>query len=151
MNIKSKALLAYVVIFLVGGASGYFMNEAMTPDSSSSDSFERGRGMNRDFPEPGEGEVPQKIKDFMIDRLDLREDQVDPFFEIQSEHMKEVFNVIGEHRSSEMDTLRHMYSDFIDNIDEILTAEQIEKLNSFAHPDSVRKWRMQHRRQGRRW
>ncbi|MDZ7720147.1 MAG: hypothetical protein U5K72_15135 [Balneolaceae bacterium] len=150
MNIKSKALLAYVVIFLVGGASGYLLNEAVSPELPT-DRFERGRGMSNDFSDFGEGDVPQRIKNFMIDRLDLRDEQVDPFFEIQSEHMKEVFSVIGEHRSSEMDTLRQMYAGFIDDVDEVLTAEQIKKLNSFAHPDSVRKWRMQHRRQGRRW
>jgi hypothetical protein len=146
MNIKSKALLAYVVIFLAGGASGYFFNEAIS-HRFPADRFERGRGMNNDFTPSGEGEVPQKIKDFMINRLDLQDDQIDPFFEIQSEHMEDVFNVIRENRSSEMDTLRQMYSGFIDEVDEILTAEQIEELNSFAHPDSVQKWRMERRRQ----
>ena len=77
------------------------------------------------------------------DRLDLQDDQIDPFFEIQSEHMKEVFTVIRENRSSEMDTLRQMYTGFIDEVDEILTDQQIEELNSFAHPDSVQKWRME--------
>lgn len=142
MNIKSKALLAYVVIFLAGGASGYFLNEAMSPEFSR-DRFERGRGMNNDFSGPDEGDIPDKIKNFIIERLDLREDQVEPFFEVQSEHMKRVFRVIGENRSSEMDTLRQMHSGFIDDIDEILTDEQIEKLNSFAHPDSVHQRRME--------
>ena len=142
MNIKSKALLAYVVIFLAGGASGYFFNEAISPRFPA-DRFERGRGMKNDSPPSGEGEVPQEIKDFMINRLDLQDDQIDPFFEIQSEHMKEVFTVIRENRSSEMDTLRQMYTGFIDEVDEIPTDQQIEELNSFAHPDSVQKWRME--------
>ncbi len=146
MNIKSKALLAYIVIFLAGGASGYFFNEAISPGFPS-DRFERGHGMDDDFSPPEEGEVPPKIKEFIINRLDLQDDQVDPFFEVQSEHMKEVFSVIRENRSSEMDTLRQMYSGFIDDVDEILTDEQIEELNSFAHPDSVQKWRMERRRQ----
>ncbi len=148
MNIKSKALLAYVVIFLAGGASGYFLNEAVSP-TFPADRFERGRGMNNNFP-PGGEEIPQRIKDFIIDRLDLQEDQVDPFFEVQSEHMEEVFRVIRQNRSSEMDTLRQMYSGFLDEVDGILTAEQIEKLNSFAHPDSVRHRRMKRLREGRR-
>ena len=42
-----------------------------------------------------------------------------------------------------MDTLRQMYTGFIDEVDEILTDQQIEELNSFAHPDSVQKWRME--------
>lgn len=103
--------------------------------------------MGDDIPPPGEAEIPENIKNFIIDRLDLRDDQVDPFFEIQSEHMEEVFKVIRANRSSEMDTLRQMYSGFLDDIDGILTEEQIEKLNSFAHPDSVHKRRMERRRQ----
>lgn len=146
MNIKSKALLAYIVIFLAGGASGYFLNEAINP-AIPSERFERGRGMNNDLPPPGGGEVPQKIKDFIIDRLDLQENQVEPFFELQSEHMEEVFSLIRENRSSEMDTLRQMYAGFIENVDGILTAEQIQRLNSFAHPDSVHNRRMERRRQ----
>lgn len=151
MNIKSKALLAYVVIFLAGGASGYFLNEAVSPGVRS-ESFERGSGMNDDLPPPGEEEIPQKIKDFFIDRLDLRDDQIDPYFTVQSEHMQKVFDVLRENRRNERDTLRQMHSDFIDEIDEILTADQIEKLNSFAHPDSVqqRRTERQRHRQGRR-
>ena len=144
MNIKSKALLAYVVIFLAGGASGYFLNEGINPVFQS-DRFERGPGKSDDVSASGkdEGEVPQKIKNFIIERLDLQDEQVDPFFEVQSEHMREVFRVIRQNRSSEMDTLRQMYSGFVDDVDEILTAEQIEELNSFAHPDSVHKRRME--------
>lgn len=134
MNIKSKALLAYVVIFLAGGASGYFFNEAVSPGVSS-ESFERGPGMNNNFPSSQQEEVPQKIKDFIIDRLDLRDEQIDPFFSAQSQHMQRVFDVLRENRRDERDTLRQMHSNFIDDIDEILTTDQIEKLNNFAHPD----------------
>lgn len=141
MNIKSKALLAYVVIFLVGGASGYLLNEAIHPGFSS-DRFERGGGMKDDFTPPEEGEIPPKIKEFIINRLELQDEQVDPFFEVQSDHMQKVFGVIKENRSDEMDTLRQMHSGFINDIDEILTAEQVEELNRFAHPDSVQKRRM---------
>lgn len=148
MNIKSKALLAYVVIFLVGGASGYFLNEAVSPEFPS-DRFERRSGMNNEFPPPGEEEIPQKVKDFFIDRLELRDNQIAPYFEVQSQHMQKVFGVLRENRKSEMDTLRQMHSKFIDEVDEILTSEQIEKLNSFAHPDSVHQRRTKRHRQRR--
>ncbi|NBC04848.1 MAG: hypothetical protein GVY20_14235, partial [Bacteroidetes bacterium] len=145
MDIKSKALLAYVVIFLVGGASGYFLNEAVNPEFPS-ERFERGPGMSNDFPPPGQEEIPERIKEFFIDRLDLRDDQIDPYFAIQSEHMQKVFDVLRENRRTERNTLRQMHSDFIDEIDEILTADQIKTLNSFAHPDSVQQRRMERQR-----
>ncbi|NBC66165.1 MAG: hypothetical protein GVY07_11005 [Bacteroidetes bacterium] len=151
MNIKSKALLAYIVIFLAGGASGYFLNEAVSPDFPL-ERFERGPAMNNDFPPPGQEEIPQRIKEFFIDRLELREDQIGPYFAVQSEHMQKVFDVLRKNRRNERDTLRKLHSTFIDDIDEILTSKQIEELNSFAHPDSVQQRRMerQRHRQGRR-
>lgn len=144
MNIKSKAVLAYVVIFLLGGASGYFLNEAISPRLPG-ENMKRGPGMNREFPAFGEGEVPQRMKNYITKRLELRDDQVDPFFEIQSEHLQDLFSKMREHKEDELEMLREMYSDFIDDVDEILTEQQLRELNSIAHPDSVHQRRMQHR------
>lgn len=146
MNIKSKAFLAYMAVFLLGGASGFFLNEAIHPGFFDK-KFEHGPGMNNEMPFQKDGDVPERIKQFMINRLDLQENQIDPFFEIQSEHLEEIMGLIREHRNEELDMLRENYADFIDDIDEVLTEEQIEELNSFAHPDSVHKRRMERHRQ----
>ncbi|WP_234567369.1 hypothetical protein [Rhodohalobacter sp. 614A] len=148
MNIKSKALLAYVVIFLVGGASGFFLNEAITPRLPA-ESFERGPGTNRDFPSQMEGEMPQRMRNFLIERLDLQDDQIEPFFEIQSEHFQALFSRMTEHKEEEAQILREMYSEFVDDVDEVLTEEQLQELSKFAHPDSIHHRRMQRRERWR--
>lgn len=148
MNIKSKALLAYIIVFLLGGASGFFLNKAITP-AFPGEGMERGRGMNREFPFDGEGEIPQRMRNFIIDRLELRDEQIEPFFEVQSEHLQNLFNRMSEHKENELEILRQMYSDFVEDVDEILTEQQLRELSSFAHPDSVHQRRLQ-RRQGQR-
>lgn len=148
MNIKSKAVLAYVVIFLVGGASGYFLNEAISPRFPV-EGMERGQGMNRELPPPGDGKIPQRMRNFIIERLDLQEDQIEPFFEVQSEHLQELFSSMREHKEDEAEMLRELYSEFIDDADEILTEQQLRELNSFAHPDSIHQRRMQRRERRR--
>lgn len=148
MNIKSKALLAYMVIFLVGGASGFFLNEAITPRIPV-EGMERGPGINRELPPPGEGEIPQRMRNFIIERLNLEEDQIEPFFEIQSEHLQALFGRMKEHKEDEAEIMREMYSEFVDDVDEILTDQQIRELNNFAHPDSIQQRRMQRRQRWR--
>lgn len=148
MNIKSKAVLAYVIIFLVGGASGFFLNVAISPPPSLGE-MERGVGMNREFPPGRKGEIPPRMRNFMIERLDLRNEQVEPFFEVQSEHLQNLYERMGQHNEQRIEMLRQMYSDFVDDVDEILTEEQMRELNSFAHPDSIHQKRMHRRRQGR--
>lgn len=149
MNIKSKALLAYIVVFLLGGASGFVLNKAIAP-AFSGEEIERGRGMNRELPFGGEGEIPQRMRNFIIDRLELRDDQVEPFFKVQSEHLQTLFNRMREHKEDELEMLRQMHSDFVENVDEILTEQQLRELNSFAHPDSIHQHRMQRRQRQRK-
>lgn len=148
MNIKSKAVLAYVVIFLVGGASGYFLNEAISPRFPV-EGMERGPAMNRELPPPGEGEIPQRMKNFIIEKLDLQENQIEPFFEVQSEHFQALFSKMREQKEDEAKMMREMYSEFVDDVDEILTDQQIRELNRFAHPDSIHQRRMQRRERWR--
>jgi len=146
MDIKSKALLAYVAIFLLGGASGFFLNEAIQPEIFG-ERFERGREQNNGMPFQRDGEISERAKQFIINRLDLEENQIDTFFKIQSEHLREIIDVMSERKSEEMELLRKNYEEFIDDADEVLSDEQIRKLNSFAHPDSVHQRRMERHRQ----
>lgn len=148
MNLKSKALLAYVVIFLLGGASGFFLNEAIAPRFPG-EGTERGPGVNREFSFQDEGKIPQRMRNFIIERLDLQEDQVEPFFEVQSEHLQALFSRMKEHKEDEAEMLRELYSEFVDDVDEILTEQQLRELNSFAHPDSIHQHRMQKRERWR--
>ena len=150
MNIKSKALLAYVVIFLLGGASGYFLNEAIDPRLPV-ERVQRGPGMNREFPPAGQDEIPQRMRNFIIDRLNLQDDQIEPFFEVQAEHFQALFRRMREQKEDEAEMMREMYSEFVEDVDEILTEQQLRELNRFAHPDSIHQRRMQRRERQNRF
>lgn len=157
MNIKSKAFLAYLVIFLLGGATGFFLNDAIrTP---ASDEFFRHRpGMNNEFGGPGQrgfGRGPgaermqQRMGNFFARELNLEENQKEPFFNQLKKHLGNLHETMREHRSEEADLIRDLYAQFINDMEEILTEEQLRELNRIAHPDSVHNRRMQ--RQGKQF
>ena len=150
MNIKSKAFLAYVIIFLLGGATGFFLNGAVGPRFHGED-FDRRPELTDAPPLSNDGEIPPRMRDFIIDKLDLQENQIEPFFEVQAKHFQTFLDSVREYQNEERAVFRELYADFIDDADEILSEQQIQELNRFAHPDSVHQRRMQRRERGRRF
>lgn len=154
MNIKSKAFLAYLVIFLLGGATGFFLNDVVRPPAPD-DVFHQKPGMNNEFAGPGQGgfgagpgaeRMQQKMSNFFVRELDLKESQREPFFNQLKKHLGNLHEMMREQRSEESDLIRNLYGQFIDDVEEILTEEQLQELNRIAHPDSVQTRRMQRRR-----
>lgn len=155
MNTKNKAILAYVVIFLVGGASGFFLNEALWPRFpdvryETGPGGPPGPGWNGPQDTQGHGRGQNRMKDRMQRRmqshlsrqLNLTEDQVEPFFEKFEEHRSNLRDVIGEYREEEIERVRQLYGDFRKDVEQILTEEQLKELDRIANPDSVsRRWR----------
>lgn len=153
MNIKSKAFLAYLVIFLLGGATGFFLNEAVRP-AQPDNFFQQSPGMNNEFVGPGERgfgrrqsaeRMQQRMGTFLARELDLEESQREPFFNQLETHLGNLHEAIREHKSDEADLLRDLYAQFVDDMEEILTEEQLKDLNRIAHPDSIHNRRMQRR------
>lgn len=156
MNVKIKAVLAYVVIFLVGGASGYFLNEAISPQYAPFGQFDNRPGLNNnEFQRPGDGpgfgreRMQNRMASFLARRLDLSENQREPFFKILDDHLNNLQSRITEQRDEEVEMVRNLYSGFLDKAEEILTQQQIQELNQIAHPDSVHQRRMQRRHERR--
>lgn len=157
MNNKSKAFLAYLVIFLVGAASGFFLNYAIRPPAQD-DFLGQSPGINGEYIGPGGergfgrgrgmGRMQERMGDYFARELDLDESQREPFFNELNEHLTSLYEGIRKYRSEEVDLVRNQYAQFVDNVDEILTEEQLEELNRIAHPDSVQNRRVQRRRQG---
>ncbi len=151
MNTKSKAILAYVVIFLVGGASGYFLNDALQPQFPDL-RLEQGPGWNnqQDPPDrrPRQNQRRQRrhqrMESFLARELELDENQVEPFFNRLEEHQNQLHETVREYRDQEIDTVRELYSEFRSDVGGILTEQQLQELDRIAHPDSVS------RRMGRR-
>lgn len=151
MNVKIKAMLAYVVIFLLGGASGFILHEAINPDITPYNRFENRPGFNGEFQRPRGGPgfggpgMQRRMAMYLSRELDLSKDQREPFFNLLEEHLQSLHVAIREQKSEEATVVRNLYSNFLNKADEILTEEQIKELNRVAHPDSVHQRRMQRR------
>lgn len=144
MNTKQKALIAYLVIFLVGLMTGVLIKDRVLPTESSeirTEWTERGRSGER----PGwgnreRGERPGRelIRRHLSQRLALEEDQKDDFINKLHEYHSEIRDVIRQMREDEREVIRLKYQEFRSGMTDLLTEEQLQKLDAFAHPDSVR-------------
>ncbi len=138
MNTKTKVLLAFIFIFLAGFASGYVFNRAFSVNETTvteerderSERWERNGDRDRE-------ERRQRARAWFTDYLDLTEGQKDDFFERMSEYRSDIHELIKEQRSIEHDLIIEHYAEFRDEISSILDNQQLEKLDSRFHPDSV--------------
>lgn len=159
MNTKIKALFAFIIIFLLGVAAGYFLNNTIHRTGQpifSETGSERGQVDSRRFSDgmaarrqPDNERRRQWIENHFTQELNLEELQRDQFFEKITEYNTEIRRKIGEQRSNEREFLIEFYNEFRKNLSEILTQEQLIKLDEMIHPDSVRQMRMERLRQGR--
>ena len=151
MNVKSKAILAYVVIFLLGGASGFILHEAINPELPPFTRYQSRPGFSSEFQRPRGGPgmrgpgMQRRMANYLARELELTEDQREPFYTILDEHLENLQVAMSEQKREEADMVRNLYSQFVDRADDVLTSEQIKELNRVAHPDSVHQRRMQRR------
>jgi hypothetical protein len=158
MNAKTKVFLAFITIFILGVVAGYFLNNAIqrTGLHFSDRGTEHSTIENRRFWDRGQARNQgdserrrQWIENHFTSSLNLQEQQRGEFFERISEYNRGIRETIGEQRANEREMLREYYAEFRRDISEILTQEQLEKLDALVHPDSVHHMRMERMRQGR--
>lgn len=150
MNTKIKVLLAFTTIFIVGFASGYLFNDILgTSDDEYMEQHvereeARGRMLRfRNTNQPKQIERMQhRIWDRLVGRLDLTAEQQEPFFERMSEYRSTLRNSVREIRSREGKRIREHYHTFRTDVSKILTEDQLDKLDTQLHPDSVRQIRL---------
>lgn len=139
MKTKTKAIIAYLIVLLAGFAAGYTVHFIQTPDTynqwnrpADQERWDHERG--REGHELGIG---QSANERLSKVLALQDDQKAPFYREIWEFRRGVRNEIHNRRDIEKEWIRQRYSDFRQNISDILTDEQLTKLDRFAHPDSV--------------
>jgi hypothetical protein len=158
MNAKTKAILAFLTIFILGIIAGYFLNNVIqrTGMQFSDRGADRGNVENRRFWDGGQTRMQgdtdrrrQWIENHFTGKLNLVEQQREAFFTRINEYNRGIRDKIGEQRANEREMLRNYYAEFRQDISEILTEEQLEKLDTMVHPDSVQHMRMERMRSGR--
>jgi hypothetical protein len=152
MNTKTKAIIAYLIVLLAGFAAGYVVHYLQEPPSYNqwNQNGEQGRwdhergGMGREM---GGGMYPNER---LARTLSLDADQRDPFFNKIRQFHRGVRDEIRSRRENEKEIILERYNEFREEVSEILSEEQLMKLDQVAHPDSVESRRNRNMRGPRR-
>lgn len=145
MNTKTKAILAYVIIFLVGAGTGFLLNNAIRPEVpirgeiETPGWFERGPDrMQRGLRQGPAREMRGGIRRQLVQELELTDEQVEPFFREMIRFRKQMGDELRGIRGREREIAREEYSKFRSEIAEMLNEEQLQKMDQMIHPDSLR-------------
>ncbi|MEX0944517.1 MAG: hypothetical protein WDZ38_02515, partial [Balneolaceae bacterium] len=139
MNTKTKVFFAFAVIFLIGLTSGYMLNNVVSTndyrfeqnDDPRSDRGDQSRDMSSE-------EWQERTRNRLARSLNLSDNQREPFFRTMQSYTTDLYQVIRNRRELEHEMIMEHYRGFRDEISAILNEEQLERLDSYLHPDSVR-------------
>jgi len=120
-----KIILLFVITFLLGGVTGYFMSGLV---NRSLDGSDRSEVRSRDgLREANRAPFEDRFRQMMIDELELQPEQVDTFFTVTRQSRRTMRQIMESSREqsgrrvrAEVDTLNRRLSG-------ILTPEQQEK------------------------
>lgn len=142
MNTKTKVILAFITIFLVGVASGYFLNNAVSVSDRNVnvENYERDRrGFSGDRQRGRmENGMRQQARERLSERLELDQNQEEVFFEKMENYRSGLRDNMRGVRQREVEMFREYYHDFRDDLTDLLSEEQLRHLDVVMHPDSVR-------------
>lgn len=139
MNTKTKVVLSFLLIFMVGFASGYLVKSTFSLKSHHS--FQQERIGERGYQQSGEmsqAERMERGRNRLARRLNLTDEQRESFFPAMHEYYSEVRQTVRVNRESEHDYLLQRYSEFRDQISETLSSDQLQQMDGILHPDTVR-------------
>lgn len=139
MNTKTKVVLSFLIIFLVGFASGYLVKSTLflrmdPPLEQQRRGDERGQRSDQMH----QADRMERGLNRLARRLDLSDDQQRLFFPAMQQYTSELRQTIRQNRESEHKYVLQRYSEFRDHISEILNDEQLLRMDGVLHPDSVR-------------
>jgi hypothetical protein len=145
MNTKTKAILAYIIIFIVGAGTGFLLNNAIRPDlpmrgdSAAPGWFERvPERMQRGFRQGPPREMRGGMHRQLVQELELTDDQVEPFIREMIRFRKQMGDELRGIRGREREIAREEYREFRSEMADMLNEEQLQKLDQMIHPDSLR-------------
>lgn len=145
MNPKRKAILAFVIIFVLGVVAGYTLNSLVQPSGTETATrqFENER---EQYGQQGDGERnPERARERLAKHLQLTDNQRNDFFEKMSAYFHGVREKVSGFRQEEKEKIQEYYQEFRQDVSDILSESQLEKLDEVAHPDSVDRMRRHER------
>lgn len=156
MNTKTKALLTLGGLFITGFVSGFIFSNSIsqppndyseyaveqTEQSEATERWQRGQRTDRSERQT------ERARNRLSGNLDLTSEQETPFFEHISEYRTSLRSEMREMRTRENELIKEHYDALRNELSLILNSEQLEKLDTHLHPDSVRHHRMRGVRPG---
>lgn len=139
MNTRTKVALSFLLIFLVGFASGYLVKSTFSLKPYQT--FEQDRGGGERWQRSGEMSQSERMErglNRLARRLDLSNDQQRLFFPAMQQYTSELRQTIRQNRMNEHEYVLLRYSEFRNQISETLSSEQLLRMDGVLHPDSVR-------------
>ncbi|MEX0779357.1 MAG: hypothetical protein WD491_13970 [Balneolales bacterium] len=142
MNTKIKVVLAFGTLFLMGFASGFFMNNTV---SSADGGYSEERREQADGGKRNSHQLNQengekrgdRIFNMLTNELDLTNEQQNSFTEHLSEYKSTIHSTVKEMRDHQHELIIQHYEALREDLSQLLTAEQLEELDSHLHPDAV--------------
>ncbi|MEX0928140.1 MAG: hypothetical protein WDZ53_01960 [Balneolales bacterium] len=143
MDTKTKALLAFAFLFMMGFASGFLLGKTAAPGSGNDYEYAEER------PRPTPEEIRQRRQGGLARLLELTPEQQELFYEQMSVYRSSIRTELREMRSNENVLMIRHYEAMKQDVSDILTPAQLERLDHHLHPDSVMANRMNNRGRGR--
>ncbi|MGM0745233.1 hypothetical protein [Rhodohalobacter sp.] len=154
MKTKTKALLAFLTVFLLGGLSGYLINDSINSvnhDWTENRYDSQQRMHERSFNTEDERaayrlQMRRRAETRLSERLNLSDSQQAEFFNKLYDYHTEIRDSVRSIKYVERQFVREQYSRFRDDVSGVLNAEQTERLDRYFHPDSIRQNQSQRNR-----
>src|SRR6056297_541326 len=146
MKTKTKALFAFVTVFLLGGLSGYLIHDSINSVNQdwTGNRYDRPERMHeRSFHTEDERvehrqQMRRRAENRLAERLNLSDSQQSEFFDKLYDYHTEIRDSVRSIKSVERQFVRNHYARFRDDVSDVLNDEQIQRLDRQFHPDSIR-------------
>ena len=139
MNTRTKVILSFLLIFLVGFASGYLIKGTFSLRNLPA--FDQDRRSEQRMQPPrdmSQSERMERGRNRLAGRLELTDEQQRQFFPAMQEYTSELRQTIRQNREDEHNYVLQRYSEFREQISETLNDEQLIRMDHVLHPDTVR-------------
>lgn len=146
MNTKTKVILSFITVFLLGGISGYLVRDTLLVKEqfAHSERFSGNEDRNgtRLENEQERREHRQRMRERaqnrLIEYLSLEENQQEEFFSLLHTYHTDIRDSVRTIRDLEDSFIREHYDEFKIDLSDLLNQQQLNRMDRFFHPDSVR-------------
>ena len=122
MKITAKVVLLFLITFLFGVTVGYFLNDPVSKMLRDAD-----RAEMRDHEPQDREHREMRMRDYMVNELELRGDQTELFFEAMRNSRRTMRDIMNQSREESNRRIRAESDSLNVVLTDILSEEQLDK------------------------